>query len=83
MARAIRYRYLARSRPGSWPQVASNAFRADATARSMSSGPAWATLASVSSEAGLSVVKCSPLAGGTKSPSTEQAVLALDGHDLA
>src|SRR5215471_13951865 len=68
MTRAIRYRYLARSRPGSRPQVASNAFRADATARSTSAAPAWATVASVSSEAGLSVVNDSPLAGGTNSP---------------
>src|SRR5262245_33016370 len=68
MTRAIRYRYLARSRPGSRPQVASNAVRADATALSTSAGPAWATRARGSSEAGLSVVKDSPLAGGTNFP---------------
>src|SRR6266480_2454467 len=72
MTRAIRYRYLARSRPGSRPQLVSNAFRADATALSTSASPAWATLARGSSEAGLSVVKCSPLAGGTNCPSTNR-----------
>src|ERR1700747_1513321 len=72
MARAIRYRYLARSRPGSRPQLVSNAFRAAATARSMSASPAWATRARGSSEAGLSVVKDSPVAGGTNSPSTNR-----------
>src|SRR5215470_11419847 len=72
MARAIRYRYLARSRPGSRPQLVSNAFRADATARSTSASPAWATRARGSSDAGLSVVNNSPAAGGTNSPSTNR-----------
>ena len=68
----MRYRYLARSRPGSRPQLVSNAFRAAATARLTSASPAWATRARGSSEAGLSVVKDSPVAGGTNSPSTNR-----------
>src|SRR5439155_2570796 len=51
--RAIRYRYLARSLPGSRDQVRSWARRAAPTARSTSAFEAWATLARGSSVAGL------------------------------
>src|SRR5262245_56625723 len=68
MTRAIRYRYLARSRPGIVPQDWSKACRAAATARSTSASPACATLARGSSDAGLTVLKCSPLTGAVNSP---------------
>src|SRR3954451_3355628 len=64
--RAIRNRYFARSAPGS-PDHTGNARRAAATARSTSSGPASATSASTSSEAGLTVLKVS--LPGSKDPS--------------
>src|SRR5215469_14701656 len=68
--RAIRYRYLARSRPGIGPQVDSYARRAAATAASTSAAPASATRASGSSVAGLIVAKVVPSAAGRNSPST-------------
>src|SRR5262249_32983409 len=67
-AGAIGYGYVARAGPGSGPRVVSTAWRADAPAGSTSASPAWATRARGSSEAGLSVVKDSPAAGGTNSP---------------
>ena len=70
MIRAIRNRYLARSRPGIGPQTFSYAARAAADARSTSCAPASATSARTSSEAGLIVLKVPPSVGSTNSPST-------------
>src|SRR5687768_7294273 len=57
MIRAMRYRYFARSRPGSFDQADRCAARAAVTARLTSAFEAWATLASGSSVAGLMTVK--------------------------
>ena len=71
MSRAIRNRYLARSRPGIGPQTFSYAVRAARTARSTSSAPASAISASTSSEAGFTDLKLPPEAGSTNAPSTK------------
>src|SRR6266571_2442459 len=67
-ARAIRYRNLARSLPGSPAQSESHALLAAVTARSTSSGPASATSASFSSLEGSMVSKYRPDRGSTNLP---------------
>src|SRR6266542_2525425 len=66
--RAIRYRYLPRSRGDNRVQTSSYALRAARTARSTSSAPAALTSASTSSVAGLMVLNGWPSAGSTNSP---------------
>ena len=68
MTRAMRNKYLARSRPGIADHVVSNACRAALTARSTSCDPAALTSASTSSLAGLTVLNGSPSTGSTNSP---------------
>jgi hypothetical protein len=60
---------LDRSRPDIGPQTLSYAVRAAATARSTSAGPASATSASTSSDAGLIDLKDPPSDGSTNFPS--------------
>lgn len=72
MIRAIRYRYLARSRPDIGPQTFLYALRAARTARSTSPGPASATSASTSSVAGLTDLKAPPSVGSTNFPSMKR-----------
>ena len=64
----MRNRYLARSRPGSVPQVVANARRAAATAWSTSCVSRLATSASGSSVAGSIVVNHWPPWGATSLP---------------
>jgi hypothetical protein len=66
---AIRNRYFARSLPGRSRHRSAYAVRAADTARSTSSVPASATVASFSSVAGSIVSKYRPLFGSTNRPS--------------
>ena len=80
MIRAIRYRYLARSRPDIGPQTFLYALRAARTARSTSPGPASATSASTSSVAGLTDLKALPSVGSTNVAVDEEAVRRPEVH---
>ena len=66
--RAIRNRYLARSRPGSPPQLLPVARRAERMALSTSASVALATSASGSSVDGSIVLKVAPSDDGTSRP---------------
>src|SRR5699024_4680281 len=76
MMRAIRNKYLPRSRPLIGPHTFSWARRAAATARSMSTDPATATRASSVSSAGLTVVSCVPSSAGVKAPSMNRSYVS-------